>query len=214
MTFAELSRLAEARQLSVFAALRPDPAHLPEGTGTLLLLGPAEPGFWPHLTAQPEWEDGAPDPVDRWSWRVIRALAADLGGTALFPFGGPPFLPFIGWALDSGWVRQSPVGLLVRADTGLWVSFRGALALPERIVLPEPPPAPCPACVAQPCRTACPVGALTEAGYDVAACRAFLATPEGTPCLTGGCRVRTACPAGRAHGRLAAQSAYHMGQFI
>jgi hypothetical protein len=36
----------------------------PAGTRTLLLLGPAEPGFWPHLTAQPEWLDGAPT---RWT---------------------------------------------------------------------------------------------------------------------------------------------------
>ncbi|NBR88334.1 MAG: hypothetical protein EBS68_00235 [Rhodobacteraceae bacterium] len=69
----------------------------------------------------------------------------------------------------------------------------------------------CPTC-AQPCTTACPIGALTPAGYDVPRCRAYIATPEGAPCLTQGCAVRRACPvsAGR---RLPEQSAWHMEQF-
>lgn len=215
MTFSEIAGAARARHLRVFAALhpRPDPA-LPGDTGTLLLLGPGEPGYWAALTAAPEWQDGAPDPVDRWSARVIGALAEEVGAVPLFPFGGPPFLPFFRWAVDSGWVHQSPVRLLVHGEAGLWVSFRGALALRARLDLPPPPPAPCPGCADQPCRTACPVTALPPAGYDTAACTGFLATPEGAGCATGGCRVRTACPAGRAHGRVAAQSAYHMAQFM
>ena len=114
-----------------------DETGLPAGTRTLLLIGTAEPGFWPHLTAQPEWDD-APDPVDRWSRRVIGRLACDLGAKALFPFGGPPYHPFYAWALRSGQVWDSPVRLLVHARQGLMVSFRGALALKETVALPAP----------------------------------------------------------------------------
>lgn len=215
MAFVHVASAARARHLQVFAALHPrnDPA-LPEATRTLLLLGPGEPGYWTALTAAPEWRDGAPDPVDRWSERVISALADEVGATPLFPFGGPPFLPFFRWAVESGWVHQSPVRLLVNGEAGLWVSFRGALAFGDRLDLPLPPAAPCPTCADQPCRTACPVAALTPSGYDTAACTSFLATAKGAGCMTGGCGVRTACPAGRAHGRVAAHSAYHMGQFI
>ncbi len=71
----------------------PDDA-LPKGTRTLLLLGPQQPGFWPHVTASAEWQDGRPDPMDRWSRRVIGRIACDLGAKALFPFGGPPHRPF------------------------------------------------------------------------------------------------------------------------
>ena len=129
-------------------------AGFPPGTRTLLMLGPQEPGFWPHLTAQPEWQDGQPDPVDRWSRRVIGQLACDLGAKALFPFGGPPYHPFYQWALRTGRVWDSPVRLLVHASQGLMVSFRGALALKQAIEVPPPETAPCVTC-ARPCLAAC-----------------------------------------------------------
>ena len=192
-------------------AVRPDEPGFPSGTGTILMIGPAEPGFWAHLTAQPEW-DGAPDPVDRWSRRVIGRIACDLGAKALFPFGGPPWHPFYQWALRTGQVWDSPVRLLVHARQGLMVSFRGALALKEVVALPDPATRPCDTCPA-PCLAACPVGALTEAGYDVPACHAHLDREAGNDCMNGGCLVRRACPVSQSYARLPEQSAYHMGQF-
>ncbi len=185
-------------------------AGLPAGTRTVLLLGPLEPGFWPHLHAQPEW--GGPDPVDRWSRRVIGKIACGLGAKALFPFGGAPFHPFYQWALRTGRIWDSPVRLLLHDEQGLMVSFRGALALKQVLDLPPAPPQPCDTC-AKPCLTACPVGALTGAGYDVAACHGFLDSPAGADCMEQGCAVRRACPVSAAYARLAEQSAYHMRQF-
>jgi ferredoxin len=205
-------RLA-AHRLTILGAFHPAPEDRLRGAGTLALIGPAEPGFWPHVTAEPEWQDGRPDPLDRWSRRVIGRLACDLGAKALFPFTGPPFHPFQSWAIRSGHAWESPVHLLVHATQGLMVSFRGALALRERLPLPSPLPNPCTACAGQPCRTACPPGALTPAGYDVPACRAFLATAAGADCLGQGCRVRRACPLSQSYGRLPEQSAYHMSTF-
>jgi ferredoxin len=192
-------------------AVAPDEPGFPKGTRTLLLVGPAEPGFWAHLTSQPEW-DGGPDPVDRWSRRVIGRIACDLGAKALFPFGGPPWHPFYQWALRTAEVWDSPVRLLVHARQGLMVSFRGALALKDVLALPPSSLRPCDGCAA-PCLTACPTGALTGAGYDVPACHAFLDRPEGRDCMTGGCLVRRACPVSQSYARLPEQSAYHMGQF-
>ena len=77
-----------------------------------------------------------PDPVDRWSRRVIGRLACDLGAKALFPFGGPPYHPFYQWALRTGRAWESPVRLLVHDTQGLMVSFRGALALREAMAVP------------------------------------------------------------------------------
>ncbi len=187
--------------------------YLPAGTRTLLLLGPSEPGFWPHVTAQREWVDGTPDPIDRWSRRTIGTIACSLGAKALFPFGGPPYHPFYRWALQSGCCWDSPVKLLVHASQGLMVSFRGALALRELVDLPAPTVKPCDTCAAKPCVTACPPAALTADGYDVPACHAFLDTDAGTGCMTGGCLTRRACPVSQGYARLGDQSAYHMRRF-
>ena len=180
----------------------------PKGTRSLLLIGPKEPGFWAHIQSVPEW--GEPDPVDRWSRRVIGRLACDYGAKALFPFGGPPYQPFYQWALRSGRVWDSPVRLLVHDAQGLMVSFRGALALKEVVEVPRGVK-PCDTCTA-PCLTACPAQALTSNSYDVPRCHAYL-DGAGRDCLNGGCLVRRACPAGEGYARMTEQSAYHMRQF-
>lgn len=214
MTPDHIEALARPHALAVMGAFHPDPEDgAPEGTGTLVLLGPDGPAFWPVLTSSPEWQDGGPDPVDRWSRRVIGRLACDLGAKARFPFGGPPYQPFIRWAKRSGRAWDSPVTILVHDTAGLLVSYRGAIALPERLDLPGLPPRPCDSCADKPCLAACPARALTGAGYDVPACHRFLDTDRGRDCMDAGCRVRRACPVSQAYGRVPEQSAYHMRQF-
>jgi hypothetical protein len=214
MDLAGIEASAARHRLMVMGAFHPQPEDaVPEPAGTLVLLGPAEPGFWAHLTAEPEWSDGGADPIDRWSRRVIGRMACDLGGKAYFPFGGPPWRPFIAWAHRSGRAWPSPVTILVHDVAGLFVSYRGAIALKERLDLPPPPARPCDTCAGRPCLTACPPRALTEAGYDVPACHAFLDTSAGQDCLTTGCAVRRACPVSQSYGRVPEQSAYHMRQF-
>ena len=214
MTYAALEKAARDRALDVFGAFHPNAEDMvPDGTGTVLLLGPHEPGFWATFTASPEYQDGAPDPLDRWSKRVIGALASERGATAVFPSDGPPYPPFYRWAVRSGRTWASPVTLLVQDRAGLMVSYRAALMVTERIDLPSSDPAPCTTCNTKPCLTACPVGALTGDGYDLPACHAFLDTREGADCLTNGCAVRRACPVSQTYGRVPEQSAFHMKAF-
>ncbi len=215
LTFAKLdARAAEAglRALGGFHAGTEDD-DLPAGTQAVVLLAPREPGFWARIGAEPEFADGRPDPLDRWSRRTVGRLACALGGKALFPFGGPPWRPFLSWALRTGRLHPSPVGMLVHNDAGLWVSLRGALALRQRIDLPGPAPSPCDTCAGQPCRTACPVGALGGGPYDIATCRGHIAAPEGAECMAAGCRARRACPVSARYPREPAQSAFHMRAF-
>lgn len=204
----------DAAHLVALGALPADPAHCPTGSRSLLLVGPMGGArWWQALKESPEWHDGNPDPVDRWSKRVLGAIAGSYDGTALFPSDGPPYPPFQRWALETGRMWQSPVGLLVHAEAGLWVSFRGALALPFDLALPGAA-RPCDTCAGKPCLSACPVGALAGTGYDVARCHEHLARPAGqATCMAAGCGVRGACPVSQSHARLAEQSAYHMGQF-
>lgn len=214
MTYAAVQAAVQSQHLTILGGFHPTPDdQAPDTCQTLMLLGPDEPAFWPAFTQSAEWQDGAPDPMDRWSTRVIGALARQLGAQALFPFGGAPFLPFYTWAVRTGRVHSSPIQFLVHDTAGLMVSFRGALAFSEHIALPAAPPKPCDTCTDQPCITACPVAALTPEGYDVPKCKVYLDTPSGAACVTGGCAVRTSCPVSQTYGRMPAQSAYHMRQF-
>lgn len=181
-----------------------------ENGTTTILLGPLEPGFWTYVSARPEFKMGGPNPLDSWSRWAITALSYVTGSDALFPFGGPPHHPFISWAMRSGEAWQSPVGLLVHKDAGLMVSYRGALRFDEEIALPAPLERPCDSCVDQPCLSACPVSALSPAGYDVPQCKAHIDVDE---ICRAGCRVRRVCPISKAYPRDAKQTAFHMEAF-
>ncbi|MEX0283677.1 MAG: ferredoxin [Paracoccaceae bacterium] len=201
----QIEALAEAAGLFIAG-------EVAEDGGTVVLLA-AGAGFWPLLQAAPEFA-GA-DPVDLYSTRIVNDMAGRLGAEAIFPFGGPPYAPFIRWAQESGRAWQSPVGMLIHDTAGLMISYRGALRFQEVL---EPagtlPSMPCTICAGQPCLGACPVDALSkESGYDVAACHAYLDTPDGTSCLTQGCVARRACPVSHQFGRDPAQSAHHMASF-
>jgi ferredoxin len=178
MDLARIDTAAAAQGLSLRGAFHPlsrdgVPA-MPDGrpVATLVLLGNVGPGLWGHFAAGSELTDGGPDPLDRWSERVIGALGRALGARPLFPFGGPPYLPFIAWAKRAEPVAESPLGMLIHPEHGLWHAYRGALAFAERLELPAPDtrPRPCDSCAGKPCLTACPVGAFGAEGYDVAAC--------------------------------------------
>lgn len=191
---------------------------LPDGRASrsLVLLGNHGDGFWTRFQATPEARDGRPDPLNRWSERVIGALAQEAGGLALFPFGGPPYRPFLRWAQRAEAVTSSPLGMLIHPDFGLWHAYRGAIALPEALELParDERPSACDSCTERPCLAACPVGAFTAAGYEVTACAEHIAVPAGADCLGLGCRARRVCPVGQAYRYPAAQARFHMEAFL
>jgi ferredoxin len=183
---------------------------------TLVLVGFVGAENWPAFTASPEAADGEPNPLDRWSARVVTAIALSLGATPLFPFGGPPFLPFQRWAQKAEAVYPSPLGILIHPDWGLWHAYRGALAFAERIDLPpaDRRPSPCDTCMDKPCLSACPVGAFTPAGYNVLTCVSHIAAPAGADCMNAGCRARRACPVGAQYRHVPAQAEFHQQAFL
>ncbi len=185
------------------------------GAGTILLLGFVGRGNWPAFAASPEAHDGNPHALDRWSRRVIGKLAADLDARALFPFDGPPWLPFQKWAQRAEPVYPSPIGTLIHPDWGLWHAYRGALAFREKLELPPPDrrPRPCDTCAEKPCLHTCPVSAFSVSGFDVRACVSHVDSPVGADCMSDGCRARRACPVGAEHRYEPDEAAFHMRAF-
>ena len=105
---------------------------LPHEGGTVVLLG-AGPAFWPVLQASPEGMDGKPDPVDRWSTRVIGALAQRFNAEPRFPFGHG--LGYTTWAIGgasiSGTVADGITVTVPITNTGSRPGSTVAVARPS-----------------------------------------------------------------------------------
>ncbi len=214
--YSHIEQACQAKGLIIYGALHPAQQPVEQlSTGTLILLGTGQ-GFWPGFTASPEYQDGQRHPIDRWSYRVITALAERFDATAYFPFGAPPYTPFVNWALTSGRAFTSPSQMMVHDTVGLLTSYRGALHLASEIPIDAPPlgQSPCAHCTSKNCINTCPVQAMVDnLPYQVAACKDHLDSPEGHPCRSGGCMARQACPISAGAVRDPAQSAHHMRYF-
>lgn len=216
-TLARVANLAAAQGLALRGGFRPVEADgvppFADGTpvATVVLVGNVGAAMWPRFAASPEFhDDGAP--LDRWTRRVVDGIAAEAGARALYPFDGPPFLPFQRWAMHAEPVHVSPLRLLIHPEHGLWHAYRAALVFAAPIDLPPVREAasPCARCTARPCLSACPVGAFADDGFDAAACSRHLHARAGHACLDQGCRARDACPVGAAHRYDVAQVRFHM----
>ena len=185
---------------------------VPKEAETILLLGPDEPNFWTIFKESEEFNDGEANPLDRWSKRIIDNIAIQNDCTPLYPFGGETDKPFFSWALRSGKVWSSPVHLAIHKDRGLFVSFRGALAINQTRKIDQSFENPCLKCPA-PCLGACPVNAFTESGYNVAKCKNHISSIDSSNCKSLGCNTRRACPVG-ANLRNFDQSSFHMENFL
>ncbi|WP_298985305.1 hypothetical protein [uncultured Roseibium sp.] len=182
---------------------------------SLLLVGSTGQTLWPLLTSSPEFSDEKPDPLDRYTKRILSAIAIANDLEALFPFEGPPFHPFQQWALACGGFSQSPMGVLAHQRYGPWTGFRAALLseLVVEVAVASKVDGPCETCRDKPCISACPVSALSiENGYDVPKCREHLVSMKNASCWSG-CLARRACPIGEDHRQDPANARFHMDCF-
>ena len=155
------------------------------------------------------------DPLNHWTRDAVTPVARAAGAAALFPFNGPPYLPFQRWAMRAEPVFPSPLGLLIHPVHGLWHAYRAALVFAERIALPPRAAvrSPCERCAERPCLAACPVHAFDGKGYDVPGCVAYLDSGQGADCMERGCQARRACPVGHDRAHQPAQAEFHMRAF-
>jgi hypothetical protein len=199
----------------VRGGFHPVPADgVPGNPGTLVMIGNAGPAMWRAFRAACP-EPIPLNPLDAWTREVLTGIARHLGAIPLFPFDGPPYLPFQRWAMRGDAVFPSPIGPLIHPVYGLWHAYRAALLFAERLPLPAPAPAvsPCDGCAEKPCLSTCPVSALSPGAYDVPACVTFLDDSAGAGCLSFGCAARRACPVGRESLYAPAQAGFHMAHF-
>jgi hypothetical protein len=218
----ELRQILESFGLVLRGGFRPAPEdEVPafsrgRACASLLMLGNVGSSIWPAFSTSPEKGDGQPHALDRWTRRVIDAIAGQLGAQAFYPFGGPPWLPFQRWARRAESLAPSPLGILIHPEFGLWHAYRGALGFAETVELPALAPRshPCDSCAERPCLSSCPVRAFTAGGYDVKACRQHVMSMAGASCREEGCRARLACPVGRAFVYPPAQMGFHMAAFL
>jgi len=177
----------------------------------VLLLGNAGPAMFSRF----QRERRGNETLDAWTRQVIGGLAGELGALALFP-SDRPHAPFISWAIRTGEMHASPLGLAIHPGYGLWHALRAALlfATPPALPPPEPSPHPCERCAAKPCLHACPVAAIGPGRYDAQACAAHLESTAGRDCLERACRARRACPIGREYAHGPEQAAFHMQAFL
>ena len=193
--------------------------RLPDGrlAASVLLVGNAGGAMWRAFAAGRSADSDGQNPLDDWTRTRMEPIAAKFGAMAVFPFGGPPWLPFQRWAVRADSVHPSPLGILIHPRYGLWHAYRAALIFAEDLNLPtraEDGASPCSTCIAKPCLSTCPVGAFSAEGYDVPACAGHLRGPSGGDCRDGGCLARRACPVGRDYAYPPDEGAFHIAAFL
>jgi ferredoxin len=181
---------------------------------TLVLIGNAGPALYDVFFFAGETKGD--NPLDDWARRLVLPIAERFGARAAFPSDGPPWLPFQRWAMRAEGVKASPLGVLIHPEFGLWHAYRAALVFDRALDLPPAPfrAHPCDRCVGRPCLSACPVGAVTEAGYAVDNCASHVGGRDGEACRSIGCLARRACPVGAAYLYPDRAMAFHMGAFL
>ncbi len=110
--FSSVQTAVAAHGLICRGGFHPRPADaVPGAAGTLVLVGNAGPEMWKAFSHGRRDE---PHPLNGWARRVMGKVADGLGARVLFPFDGPPYLPFQRWARRAEPVHPSPIGPLIR----------------------------------------------------------------------------------------------------
>ncbi|NKB52475.1 MAG: hypothetical protein GKR97_09660 [Rhizobiaceae bacterium] len=184
-----------------------------------LLIGNVGSSQWQAFSGSEQFADDEADPMNRWTVSVISAMAEKLRPELVehirYPFGDPNW-PFQEYAKQALGIDQSPIGLLIHPEYGLWTAFRAVVIFADKFDLQEAqiPDHPCDTCSDRPCLNTCPIAAFTIDGYDYLACKSHVAGEQGRACREGGCLARLACPVGSQYRYQKPHQAFHMKAYI
>lgn len=183
-------------------ASRIDPA-----ARSIIVIGNGGGDFWRayqrHLARNPSWKTRA-DPLDDFTREIVsKELVPEFERRGLrcvpaYPFAAnAPVLRFLDLARLAGLGAPSLLGVLVHPRYGPWMALRAALLIDsdtDADCADQGEAAgfdPCPRCVSRACIAACPVGAVTSAGWDVYGCRDHR-LQEASDCAAA-CHARRSC---------------------
>jgi hypothetical protein len=182
------------------------------GAAGALIVGSGGPTFFDRFDAGPEAVDGVPNPLDRYTERVVTGAARDLlapRGSAHavhFPFGVRPLIPFQRLGRAAGLGGPGPLGLQIHPTFGPWWAYRALIVLDRPLPAAPPTGDGCAGCDA-PCVAACPAGAVARTGFDIVSCQARRLVAE--PCRLS-CVARITCVRGPEHRYRDEELAFHM----
>lgn len=196
------------------------PLHGQQSWRQLLLLGHGGRYLWQRLEAHGLIVDGVAaeaDPVDAYSLRCVAdyfgsqqpgvAFACIYPQRADVPSAGSINLQALGRWL--GWHQDSPLRVGINPVWGSWFAYR-ALVLADTDLPVSKPVAlvsPCLSCVAKPCVSQCPAGAVQAHELRLADCIDWRRQPQST-CVNR-CLARAACPVAAQHAYTDSQRRYH-----
>ncbi|MBW2269915.1 MAG: hypothetical protein JRH16_15190 [Deltaproteobacteria bacterium] len=168
------------------------------------VLGCSGRAFGAAFERSPEARDGAADPIDRFTARVVEGAARELRARgaqarALFYWErrSGRFADFVALGRACGLGMPGRLGVLIHPTLGPWIALRAVLLTSETLA-PTPSGDGLDACAScpAPCSLACPADAPRAAGFDVQAC--IRETRAHEPCRVG-CAARRACVVGSEH---------------
>ncbi len=182
------------------------------------LIGNQGRAMWEVFSKSTNYLEDEKSSLDRWTKANLSPLEVQLSAIALYPFldGQSQHWPFQQWAFKATGLKQSPQGLIIDPEFGLWQAFRAVLVFDQNIEIPVPDYGdhPCDSCAKKPCLSTCPVDAISDAGFHAGRCIEHVKSQAGLICREKGCIARNACPIGRSHAYLPLQQAFHMKAFI
>ena len=182
------------------------------GYRRVLLIGSAGQRLWRRLPSS-----RSADPIDSFSSaraaQFARQYLRDETFLPLYP--GPLELPLQQLGRQAGWHHDSPLGIGIHPQHGLWFAYRAVLlsALKLPLSVAQVTRSPCLDCTDKPCITACPGRAVaSSAAFSIPRCTGYRLS-EASACRSA-CLARQACPVAAGQRYSDEQMAYHYGRSL